>query len=133
MSPAHQLDAIAKARSFASWMMVTGQLIIDAYIARGKPESGRNMASIFHRLRLTLFHAGGLDTHRRPARRAPVSVTGWTVVTAGFAQNARTREAAALLGIPQSTVKTRMTRARAVLRHSLVWAPGLAVLAGTPP
>ncbi|MGI8693015.1 MAG: hypothetical protein ACR2JK_08965, partial [Geodermatophilaceae bacterium] len=26
MSRAHQLDAIAKARSFASWMMVTGQL-----------------------------------------------------------------------------------------------------------
>jgi len=25
-----QLDAIAKARSFASWMMVTGQLTIDA-------------------------------------------------------------------------------------------------------
>ncbi|MDP3968994.1 MAG: hypothetical protein Q8Q02_12000, partial [Nocardioides sp.] len=30
MSRARQLDAIAKARSFASWMMVTGQLRIDA-------------------------------------------------------------------------------------------------------
>jgi integrase/recombinase XerD len=30
MSRARQLDAIGKARSFASWMMVTGQLTIDA-------------------------------------------------------------------------------------------------------
>ncbi|MGQ0824693.1 MAG: hypothetical protein ACT4OX_06670 [Actinomycetota bacterium] len=155
MSRSRQLDAIRKARSFASWLMVTGQLtvdadvfgrvylrlgtaartfgadvhawfvemcerlgvrhgdvalqwntlamitavtgvppdrvgdhefdfacgaVVDAYVARGKPESGRNMASIFHRLRLTLFHAGRLDSHRRPARRQPVSVTGWTVV-----------------------------------------------------
>lgn len=146
MSSARQLDAIRKARSFASWLMVTGQLtvdadvfgrvylrlgtaartfcpdthawfveaceqigvrdgdiatqwnslamitavtgvaadrvgdhhfdvasraVIDAYMARDQPESGRNMASIFHRLRLTLFHAGKLDNHRRPrvARR----------------------------------------------------------------
>nr|MBA3280608.1 integrase [Acidimicrobiia bacterium] len=180
MSRAHQLDAIAKARSFASWMMVTGQLtidadvlgrvylrlgtsarsfcpeahgwfveachrinirpgdvalqwnalamitavtgfapneigdqpfesgstaILDAYVARGKPESGRNMASIFHRLRLTLFHAGGLDTHRRPARRPPVSVTGWTVVAPGFAQNARRYVAQVELSLRPATTK----------------------------
>ncbi|MBA3249465.1 MAG: sigma-70 family RNA polymerase sigma factor [Geodermatophilaceae bacterium] len=34
-------------------------------------------------------------------------------------QQLTTREAAELLGIPQGTVKTRMMRARAVLRHSL--------------
>lgn len=153
LSRARQLDAVRKARGFASWLMVTGQLIveadvlgrvdlrlgnaarqfcpdaqasfveacerlsvapsdvtlqwnalakvtaitgilpdrvgdqefefartaiIDAYTARDLPESGRNMASIFHRLQLTLFHAGQLDTHKRPARREPVSVTGWS-------------------------------------------------------
>lgn len=149
MTRSRQLDAIRKARSFASWLMVTGQLtvdadvfgrvwlklgtaartfcpeahgwfveacqqigvreldvttqwnslamitavtgvspdrvgdeefnsgsraVIDAYTARDKPESGRNMASIFHRLRLTLFHAGHLSSFRRPPRRPPVSV-----------------------------------------------------------
>ncbi|MDA8046185.1 MAG: site-specific integrase [Actinomycetota bacterium] len=164
MTRDRQLDAICKARSFASWLMVTGQLtvdadvfgrvwlklgtaarvfcpdaygwfveacqqigvreldvttqwnslamitavtgvspdrvgddefnrgsqaVIDAYAARDKPESGRNTASIFHRLRLTLFHAGRLSTFRRPQRRLPVSVTGWAVVAPGFAEAAR--------------------------------------------
>ena len=180
MSRARQVDAIGKARSFASWMMVTGQLsidadvlgrvylrlgtsarafcpdahtwfldacdridlrvgdvalqwnalamitaitaapaqqigdhdfevgstaIIDAYAARGKPESGRNMASIFHRLRLTLFHAGSLDTHRRPARRPPVSVTGWAVVAPRFAENARRYLAQVELSLRPATTK----------------------------
>ncbi len=180
MSRARQLDAIAKGRSFASWMMVTGQLtidadllgrvylrlgtsarsfcpdahawfihacgridvraddialqwnalamitavtgvaaeevdehhfalgsaaIIDAYVARGKPESGRNMASIFHRLRLTWFHAGRLDSHRRPARHAPVSVTGWTVVAPAFAENARRYVAQVELSLRPATTK----------------------------
>ncbi len=30
MSRAHQLDAIRRTRSFASWLMVTGQLSVDA-------------------------------------------------------------------------------------------------------
>jgi integrase len=180
MSRARQLDAIAKARSFASWMMVTGQLtidadvlgrvylrlgtaartfcpdahawfvdacalinvrsadialqwnvramitavtgvapeevgdqsfdlgstaVIDAYVARGKPESGRNMASIFHRLRLTLFHAGRLDNPRRPPRRPPVSVTGWAVVAPGFAENARRYVAQVELSLRPATTK----------------------------
>jgi integrase/recombinase XerD len=180
MSRARQLDAIGKAHSFASWMMVTGQLtidadvlgrvylrlgtsarafcpdahswfldacgridvrsadvalqwnalamitavtgtapdevgdqqfelgsaaIIDAYVARGKPESGRNMASIFHRLRLTLFHTGRLNSHRRPPRRAPVSVTGWAVVAAGFAENARRYVAQVELSLRPATTK----------------------------
>jgi integrase len=180
MSRARQLDAIAKARSFASWLMLTGQLtidadllgrvylrlgtsartfcpdahawfvdacaridvrpadialqwnalamvtavtgvrpeqvgdaefehgstaVIDAYHARGKPESGRNMAAIFHRLRLTLFHAGRLDSHRRPPRRPPVSVTGWAVVAPGFADNARRYVAQVELSLRPATTK----------------------------
>ena len=180
MSRARQLDAIRKARSFASWLMVTGRLtvdadvfgrvylrlgtaartfcpeahawfteacerievsggdrkiqwnslamitavtgvpadrvgetefaaasraVIDAYTARDKPESGRNMASVFHRLRLTLFHAGRLDHHRRPPRRPPVSVTGWAVVAPGFAEVARRYVEQVTLSLRPATVK----------------------------
>jgi integrase/recombinase XerD len=79
--------------------------VIDAYVARGKPESGRNMASIFHRLRLTLFHAGRLDSHRRPPRRSPVSVTGWAVVAPGFPENARRYVAQVELSLRPATTK----------------------------
>jgi len=180
MTRARQLDAIVKARSFASWMMITGQLtidadilgrvylrlgtaartfrpdahawfidacqrldvragdialqwnalamitavtgiaadevgdepfelgstgIVDAYVARGMPASGRNMASIFHRLRLTLFHAGRLDSHRRPRRHLPVSVTGWVVVAPSFADNARRYVAQVELSLRPNTTK----------------------------
>lgn len=180
ISRARRLDAINKARSFASWMMVTGQLtidpdilgrvylrlgtsarlfcpdahswfldacsrtgvpaadialqwnalamitavtgtapdqiqdhhfengsrtVLDAYVSRGKPESGRNMASIFHRLRLTLFHAGRLDSHRRQSRRQPVSITGWAVVAPGFADNARRYVAQVELSLRPATTK----------------------------
>jgi integrase/recombinase XerD len=180
MSRARQLDAIRKARSFASWLMVTGRLtvdadmfgrvylrlgtaartfcpeshawfveacdrigvsdtdrtiqwnslamitaitgvpadrigeaefgiasqaVIDAYVARNKPESGRNMASVFHRLRLTLFHAGRLDHHRRPPRRPPVSVTGWAVVAPAFAASARRYVEQVTLSLRPATVK----------------------------
>lgn len=180
MSRARQLDAIGKARSFASWLMVTGRLtvdadifgrvylrlgtaarthcsdahawfvescdrigvsegdrkiqwnglamitavtgvpadqvgeaefaaasqaVVDAYTARDKPESGRNMASVFHRLRLTLFHAGRLDHHRRPPRRQPVSVTGWTVIAPGYAGNARRYVEQVTLSLRPATVK----------------------------
>ncbi len=180
MSRPNKLDAIRKARSFASWLMVTGQLtvdadvfgrvylrlgtaartfcpaahrwfveacarigvadsdvtiqwnslamitavtgvpadriadhefdaasraVIDAYVARARPESGRNMASIFHRLRLTLFHPGQLDSHRPPPRRAPVSVTGWAVVAPGFAESARRYVEQVTLSLRPATVK----------------------------
>lgn len=180
MTPARQFDVIRKARSFASWLMVTGRLtvdadvfgrvylrlgtaartfcpethgwfveacvgigvrdgdiatqwnslamitavtgvpadrvgddefdvasraVIDAYVARDKPESGRNMASIFHRLRLTLFHAGQLDNHRRPPRRPPVSVTGWEVVAPAFAETARRYVDQVTLSLRPVTVK----------------------------
>jgi hypothetical protein len=44
--------------------------IVDAFIARGSRCAGRNMAAIFHRLQLTLFHAGRLETYARPRTRA---------------------------------------------------------------
>ena len=180
LSRPYQLDAIRKARSFASWLMVTGQLtvdadvfgrvdlwlgnaartfctdahpwfvescerlgvppddiglqwntlakitattgvapnqiterefelartaLIDAYAARGMRASGRNMASIFHRLRLTLFHAGRLDTHRHPTRRTPVSITGWAAVVPAFADTARRYVAQVTLSLRPATVK----------------------------
>ena len=179
MSQPHQLDAVRKARAFASWLMVTGRLvvdadvlgrvdlrlgnaarnfcpgahaffvgacdrlgtrrddvtlqwnalakvtavtgtapdqvpgrefefarraIVDAYVARGLPASGRNVASIFHRLRLTLFHAGRLDSHRRPARRPPVSVTGRAVVAPVFTTTARRYVEQVRLSLRPSTV-----------------------------
>ncbi|MDP3969854.1 MAG: tyrosine-type recombinase/integrase, partial [Nocardioides sp.] len=79
--------------------------VIGAYVSRGKPESGRNMTSIFYRLRLTLFHAGRLDSHRRPPRRPPVSVTGWAVVAPGVAENARRYVAQVELSLRPATVK----------------------------
>jgi integrase/recombinase XerD len=175
-----QIDAIVKARAFASWLMVTGQLtvsadilgqvdlrlgnaarnhchdafrwftqacallnvrtgdmalqwntlakvtaltgiapdrvgtaefehtraaIINAYHARGRPSSGRNIASIFHRLQLTLFHAGRLDNATRPAWRPPVSVTGWTAVAPGIAEAAQRYLSQITLSLRPSTVK----------------------------
>lgn len=35
LTPAQQLDAAAKARSFTSWLMVTGQLVVDADLVSG--------------------------------------------------------------------------------------------------
>jgi len=180
MSRARQLDAITKARSFASWLMVTGRLVVDAdvfgqvdlwlgvaarsyapdaytwfadacaalgvrrgditlqwnalakvtavtavapdqvrdeefafaadailgaYTSRGRPGSGRNMASILHRLRLTLFHAGHLQDHRRPVRHQPVSVTGWAGVTPRFATVARRYVDQVTLTLRPATVK----------------------------
>ena len=180
MSRARQVDAIGKARGFASWLMVTSQLtvtadilglvdlrlgtaarnyrpeayrwfvdaaerigitaadialqwntlvkitavtgtppdevgtaefasargaIVDAYVERGLPQSGRNMSAIFHRLQLTLFHAGQLDTHRRPMSRPPVSESGWSAVTPGFADAAHRYVAQVDLSLRPSTVK----------------------------
>ena len=148
MTRARRLDAVRKARAFASWLMVTGQLTVDAdvlgrldvrlggvaanycpeahawfvaacerlgtrpgdvsiqwnalvkvtaltgtppdlvgdadfvaarsaivpaYIAGDLPESGRGMASHFHRLQLTLFHAGRLTSLARTMK----SIARW--------------------------------------------------------
>jgi integrase len=180
MSRVRQLDAIDKARSFCSWLMVTGQLVVDpvvlgrlelrlggvarhycpeahawfssqcerlgtspgdislqwnalvkvtaitgtppeevgdaqfaaarqavvaAYIGRELPESGRGMAAHFHRLHLTLFHAGRITNLTRPRRKASVSVTGWAVVAPGFADAARRYVAQVELSLRPSTTK----------------------------
>ena len=158
-----QIDAVSKARSFVSWLLVTGQLtvtadllgrvdlrlgnaarthcstahawfitagqtlqladadtalqwnalikmtamtgtsperlrdsefkrceadIMNVYRARATPHAGRNMASILHRLRLTLFHAGSLASAVRPDTRPSISITGWVAVPTGFADAA---------------------------------------------
>ena len=79
--------------------------LIDANVARGLRASGRNITSVFHRLRLTLFHAGRLATYRHPSRHTPVSVTGWAAITPGFAETARRYVAQVTLSLRPSTVK----------------------------
>jgi integrase/recombinase XerD len=180
LSVDEQIDAIAKARAFASWLMVTGQLTVtadvlgrvdlrlgnaarnhcqdahrwfnevcavlnvrtgdvalqwntlakvtaltgvapdqvgdrefeharratvEAYHSRGRPSSGRNVASIFHRLQLTLFHAGRLESVTRPPSRPPVSVTGWAAVVPGIAEAAQRYVAQVRLSLRPETVK----------------------------
>jgi site-specific recombinase XerD len=180
MSRTQQLDAVGKARSFSSWLMLTGRLVVDpvvlgrldlrlggvarrycpeahawfagecarlgvspedtslqwnalvkvtaitgtppeevgdaefaaarqalvaAYASRELPESGRGMASHFHRLQLTLFHAGRLNSLARPTKREPVSVTGWLVVAPGIAAAARRYVAQVELSLRSSTTK----------------------------
>jgi integrase/recombinase XerD len=180
MTRACRLDTVRKARSFASWLMVTGQLvvdadvlgrldlrlggiarqycpeahawfvdaceqvgvrpadisiqwnalvkvtaltgvapdhvgqhefewaraaIIDAYRARDLPESGRGMASHFHRLQLTLFHAGRLDSLARSMSHLPTSVTGWAVVAPAIAGVATRYIGQVELSLRPSTVK----------------------------
>jgi site-specific recombinase XerD len=78
---------------------------IDAFERRGTPAAGRNIASIFHRLQLTLFHAGRLDTHRRPASKPSISMSGWSVVAPELAVVARRYVAQVDLSLRPSTVK----------------------------
>jgi integrase/recombinase XerD len=180
MTRARQLDAVHKARAFASWLMVTGQLTVDAYVlgrldlrlggvaanycqeahawfvaacerlgtrpadvsiqwnalvkvtaltgtppdrvgdadfiaaraaivaayrARDLPESGRGMASHFHRLQLTLFHAGRVTSLARTMKDPPVSVTGWSAVAPAFADAACRYVAQIDLSLRPATVK----------------------------
>jgi integrase/recombinase XerD len=180
MTRARRLDAVSKARAFASWLMVTGQLRVDAellgrldlrlggvaanycpdahrwfvdvcdqittrtadvsiqwnalvkitaitgtppdqvgdsefaaarneivaaYVARDLPDSGRGMASHFHRLQLTLFHAGRLSSLARPVKRPPVSVSGWAAVAPLFAEAARRYIDQVNLSLRPATVK----------------------------
>jgi integrase/recombinase XerD len=79
--------------------------IIAAYAARRLPQSGRGMAAHFHRLQLTLFHAGRLDSLARPLRREPVSVSGWAAVAPAFAGVARRYVDQVALSLRPATVK----------------------------
>jgi integrase/recombinase XerD len=80
------------------------QAVIDAYIVHDTPSAGRNMAAVFHRLQLTLFHAGRLDSLARPARRLSIKVTGWNVVAPAIADNARRYLSQVELSLRPSTV-----------------------------
>jgi integrase/recombinase XerD len=77
-----------------------------AYARRGKPTAGQNVAAVFHRLRLTLFHAGRISTLRPPPARQPVSVTGWAAVAPGFAATARRYVEQVTVSLRPSTVKS---------------------------
>lgn len=79
--------------------------IIDAYKKRGMPQAGRNIAGVFNQLQLTLFHAGRVSTWRRPSTRPPVSATGWSQVTPGFAETARRYIDQVRLSLRPNTVK----------------------------
>ena len=175
-----QLDAVVKARSFTSWLMVTGRITVDAellsrsdlrpglparsfcaadyrwftetcsrigvssrdtaaqwnilakvtaitgaspravtdedfdaarlamataYAGRGKPTAGKNVAAVFHRLRLTLFHAGQISTLRPPTVKPPASVTGWATAAPGFAETAQRYLRQVALSLRPNTVK----------------------------
>jgi integrase/recombinase XerD len=62
--------------------------LLNAYRQRGMSASGQNLAAVFHRLQLTLFHAGQLSGLVRPDRPESISVTGWTAVPPRFAATA---------------------------------------------
>src|SRR4029077_13399808 len=69
------------------------------------PAAGKNVAAVFHRLRLTLFHAGRLSTLRRPVSHPPVAVTGWATVAPGFAESAHRYVEQVTVSLRASTVK----------------------------
>ncbi len=79
--------------------------IYDAYTRRGRPEAGRNVRSIFHRLQLTLFHAGKIDSLARPPAKPPVSVTGWDPVAARYRDAALRYVEQVRLSLRPATVK----------------------------
>jgi len=76
-----------------------------AYTRRGKPTAGQNVAAVFHRLRLTLFHAGSLATLRKPVSHPPATVTRWVTVATGFAETAHRYVEQVTLSLRASTVK----------------------------
>lgn len=78
--------------------------LVAAFTTRATPEAGRGLAASFHRLRLTLYHAGRLAGCTRPAARDPVSLTGWARVAQSYAQAAQRYIAQVRLSLRPSTV-----------------------------
>jgi site-specific recombinase XerD len=111
------LTGVAPDRVGADEFEHARRALVDAYRARGLPSSGRNIASIFHRLQLTLFHAGRLDSATRPASRPPVSVTGWAAAAPAIAELAQRYVAQIALSLRPSTV----THIEHDLREFAVW------------
>jgi site-specific recombinase XerD len=114
------LTGVAPERVGTAEFEYTRRAVIDAYLARGLPSSGRNIASIFHRLQLTLFHAGRVDSASRPAERPPVSVTGWADAAPAIAEVAQRYVAQITLSLRPSTVK----HIEHDLREFAVWLAG---------
>jgi integrase/recombinase XerD len=79
--------------------------IYDAYTRRGRPEAGRNVRAIFHRLQLTLFHDAKIDSLARAVVKSPVSVTGWGQITPHYCDNALRYIDQIRLSLRPSTVK----------------------------
>ena len=76
-----------------------------AYASRGKPTAGKNVAAVFHRLRLTLFHAGQISTLRPPTVKPPASVTGWATAAPEFAETAQRYVRQVALSLRPNTVR----------------------------
>jgi integrase/recombinase XerD len=93
--------------------------IYDAYTRRGRPEAGRNVRSIFHRLQLTLFHAGQIDSLSRPPVKPPISVTGWDPIAPRYRQ-------AAWRYVEQVRVSLRPATVKHIEQHLRVFGTWLA-------
>ncbi|BCQ06760.1 tyrosine recombinase XerC [Mycobacterium heckeshornense] len=79
--------------------------MLTAYARRGKPTAGKNVAAVFHRLRLTLFHAGQVSTLRPPAVQHQSSDTGWDTAPIKFVETAQRYLAQVALSLRPSTVR----------------------------
>ncbi|HEC08714.1 MAG TPA: integrase [Acidimicrobiales bacterium] len=88
-------DAFATARA----------AIAEAYKRRGKPEAGRNVRAVLHRLQLTLFHDHKIDSLARPVSKPSVTVTGWDPIPALYRDNAHRYIEQVRLSLRPSTVK----------------------------
>ncbi len=93
--------------------------IADAYKRRGRPEAGRNVRAILHRLQLTLFHADKIDSLARPASRPSVTVSGWDPIPQPYRDNAHRY-------IEQVRVSLRPTTVNHIEQHLRVFGTWLA-------
>ena len=93
--------------------------IYEAYTRRGQPEAGRNVRSILHRLHLTLFHAGKINSLARAAVRPPVSVTGWEPIAPSYRE-------AALRYVNQVQLSLRPATVKHIEQHLRVFGTWLA-------
>ncbi len=79
--------------------------ITEAYKRRGRPEAGRNVRAILHRLQLTLFHAGKIDSLARPASKPSITVSGWDPIPQLYRDNAHRYIEQVTLSLRPSTVQ----------------------------
>ena len=78
--------------------------IAEAYKRRGRPEAGRNVRAVLHRLQLRLFHAGKIDSLARPASKPSVTVSGWDPIPQPYRDNAHRYIEQVRLSLRPSTV-----------------------------